>query len=137
MKLGRLIPELNILCMKLQDNCRCRRFFFEIWYFLFQEYAFLYENTTPYFKIKWGSTFSQQVGSIIELITQTGRGSFKSPFRIIYPSFSLCFSSFFKSGLYMTSRLVFQKNLGGLQPPPPHNPLVDPPLIEKIKRIKN
>ena len=125
MKLGRLIQEVNILCVKLQNNCRCRAQanFFEKWYFLFQEYAFICETTTPYFKIKRGSTFSQQVGSIIELVTQTGRGSFKSPFRIIYPSFFLCFSSFFKSGLYMTSRLVFQKksskSWGVTTPPPP------------------
>ena len=39
MKLGPLIPEVNILCVELQDN----------WYFLFQEYEFSLREHYPHF----------------------------------------------------------------------------------------
>ena len=40
MKLGSLIPEVYILCVKLQDSRPPQANFFEKLYFLFQEYAF-------------------------------------------------------------------------------------------------
>ena len=44
MKLGSLIPEVKILCVKLQDSRK-------IVLFCFRSMHFPYENTTPHFKI--------------------------------------------------------------------------------------
>ena len=72
-------------------------------------------------KIKWGSTSSKQVGSIIDLITWNERGYFKLPCRIINPSFFLCFSSFLYQGLNWLKGEFSKKNspkYWGLYPPP-------------------
>ena len=52
MKLGSLIPEVNILCVKLQDSRPPQANFFEKWYFFFfRSMHFPYENTTHHFII--------------------------------------------------------------------------------------
>ena len=54
MKLGPLIPEVNILCVKSEYNCPLQANFFGKWYSLFQEYAVSLREHYPHLKIKWG-----------------------------------------------------------------------------------
>ena len=52
MKLGPLIPEVNILCVKLQDSRPTQSIFLlKNGTFLFQEYAFSLRERYPHFKI--------------------------------------------------------------------------------------
>ena len=51
MTLGPLLPEVNILCVKLQDSRPPQASFLKNGTFLFQEYAFSLQEHYPHFKI--------------------------------------------------------------------------------------